>query len=176
MTTALLVIIAVMWLPVALLNLGKGEAKGTGAATGFVGGIVVLGAIIQAAVFKDSFTAGLLFAHGILYCCVSYALLAGLEDLRSVGNVSLTVAVISAIYMILFFTGGPVMADGTQLVGKSNYLAMACLGYAVLTFEVWMAFYGKLSGGVVGWSLILWIPVGLWVPAFSLMTAGKLPF
>ena len=30
MTTSILVIIAVMWLPVALLNLGKGEAKGTG--------------------------------------------------------------------------------------------------------------------------------------------------
>ena len=66
-----------MWLPVALLNLGKGEAKGTGAVTGFVGVVVVLGAFIQAAVFKDNFTAGLLFAHGILYCSVSYALLTG---------------------------------------------------------------------------------------------------
>jgi hypothetical protein len=176
MTTALLVIIAVMWLPVALLNLEKGEAKGTGAATGFVGVVVVLGAIIQAAVFKDGFTAGLLFAHGILYCCVSYALLTGLEDLRSIGNVSLTVAIISAIYMVLFFTGGPVTADGAQLVGKSNYLAFACMGYAVLTFEVWLAFYGKLSGGVVAWSLIIWIPVGLWIPSFSLMATGKLPF
>ena len=176
MTTALLVIIAVMWLPVALLNLGKGEAKGTGAACGFVGLIVVLGAIIQAAVFKDAFVAALLFAHGILYCCVSYALLTGLEDLRSVGNVSLTVALISAIYMILFYTGGPTLADGSQLVGKSMYLAMACLGYAKLTFEVWLAFYGKLSGGVVAWSLVIWVPVGLWVPAFWLMTAGTLPF
>jgi hypothetical protein len=176
MTTALLVIIAVMWLPVALLNLGKGEAKGTGAATGIVGLVVVLGAIIQAAVFKDAFTAGLLFAHGILYCCVSYALLTGLQDLRSVGNVSLTVALISAIYMILFYTGGPTMADGKQLVAQSMYLAMACLGYAVLTFEVWLAFYGKLSGGVVAWSLMLWIPIGLWIPAFYLMAAGTLPF
>lgn len=176
MTTALLVIIAVMWLPVALLNLGKGEAKGTGAATGIVGLVVVLGAIIQAAVFKDAFTAGLLFAHGILYCCVAYALLTGLQDLRSVGNVSLTVALISAIYMILFYTGGPTMADGKQLVAPSMYLAMACLGYAVLTFEVWLAFYGKLSGGVVAWSLMLWIPIGLWIPAFYLMAAGTLPF
>jgi hypothetical protein len=169
MTTALLVAIAVMWLPVALLNLGKGEAKGTGAATGFVGAVVVLGAIIQAAVFKDAFTAGLLFAHGILYCCVSYALLVGLEDLRSVGNVSLTVALISCIYMILFYTGA-------ANIGKSNYLALACLGYAVLTFEVWLAFYGKLSGGVVAWSLIIWVPVGLWIPAFLLMAGKPLPF
>lgn len=176
MTTALLVVIAVMWLPVALLNLGKGEAKGTGAATGFVGAVVVIGAILQAAVFKDSFTAGLLFAHGILYLCVSYALLTGLEDLRSVGNVSLTVAIISAIYMVLFYTGGPMMPDGKQLVGKSDYLAMACLGYTVLTTEVWMAFHGKMSGGVVAWSLIIWVPVGLFIPAFWLMAAGKLPF
>ncbi|MBI5602494.1 MAG: transporter [Deltaproteobacteria bacterium] len=176
MTTALLIAIAVMWLPVALLNLGKGEAKGTGAATGFVGIVVVLGAILQAAVFKDAFTAGLLFAHGILYCCVAYALLAGLTDLRSVGNVSLTVAFISTIYMFLFLTGGPVMADGKQLVGQSSYLAMTCLGYAVLTFEVWLAFYGKIGAGVVAWSLIIWVPVGLWIPAFWLLAAGKLPF
>jgi hypothetical protein len=176
MTTALLVVIAVMWLPVALLNLGKGEPKGTGAATGFVGAVVVIGALIQAAVFKDPFTAGLLFAHGILYLCVAYALLAGLQDFRSVGNVSLTVALVSAIYMILFYTGGPVLADGAQLVGKSNYLALACLGYAVLTFEVWLAFHGKLGGRVVAWSLILWVPIGLWIPAFWLMAAGTLPF
>jgi putative amide transporter protein len=176
MTTALLVLIALMWLPVALLNLGKGEAKGTGIVTGVVGGVVVLGAIIQAAVFKDAFTAGLLFAHGILYCCVSYALLVGLEDLRSVGNVSLTVALISAIYMILFYTGGPVLPDGSQLVGQSMYLALACLGYAILTFEVFLAFHGKLGGGVVAWSLIIWVPVGLWIPAFWLMAAGTLPF
>ena len=176
MTTALLVAIAVMWLPIALLNLGQGEPKGTGAATGFVGAIVVIGAIIQAAVFKDAFTAGLLFAHGILYLTVSYALLAGLQDMRSVGNVSLTVALVSFIYMVLFFTGGPLLANGSQLVAKSNYLAMACLGYTVLTFEVWLAFHGKLGGPVVAWSLILWVPIGLWIPAFSLMAVGTLPF
>ena len=37
MTLAMLVLIAVMWIPVALLFLGHGEAKGTGAATGIVG-------------------------------------------------------------------------------------------------------------------------------------------
>ena len=51
MTTAILVLIAVMWLPVALLNLGYGEAKGTGAATAVVGILVVLGATLQAASF-----------------------------------------------------------------------------------------------------------------------------
>ncbi|QGY40155.1 transporter [Pseudodesulfovibrio cashew] len=176
MTTALLVLIAVMWIPVALLNIGKGEPKGTGAVSALVGVIVVFGAILQAAVFGDAFTAGLLFAHGILYCCVGYALLTGLEDLRSVGNVSLTVALISAIYALCFYYGGPVMPDGTRLVAPSMYLAMACVGYTVLTLEVWMAFYGKLNPGVVAWSLLIWVPIGLWIPAFYLMTAGTLPF
>lgn len=175
MTTAILVLIAVMWLPVALLNLGYGEAKGTGAATAVVGILVVLGAILQAAIFKDSFTAGLLFAHGILYCCIAYALLTGLEDMRSIGNVSLTVAIISAVYMILFYTGS-VDAAGKVLVGKSNYLALACLGYTVLTLEVWLAFYGKLPAKIVAVSLMVWVVVGLWVPAFSLMSKGALPF
>lgn len=176
MTTAMLVVIAVMWIPVALLNMGKGEPKGTGAVSGLVGIIVIIGAIIQAAIFKDAFTSALLFAHGVLYCCVGYALLAGLEDLRSVGNVSLAVALISLIYMLLFYTGGPVMADGSRLVAKSNYLALACLGYVILTLQVWLAFHGKLRPHVVAWSLLLWVPVGLWVPAFWLMAAGKLPF
>ncbi len=176
MTTAILVLIAVMWLPVALTNLGKGEAKGTGAVCGIVGVIVIVGAMLQAAVFKDGFTAGLLFAHGILYCCISYALLTGLEDLRSVGNVSLTTALISTIYMVLFFTGGPVLEGGKQLIPKSNYLSFACLGYAVLTYEVWLAFYGKLSATVVAYSLIIWVVLGLWIPAFWLMAAGTLPF
>jgi hypothetical protein len=175
MTLAVLVAISVMWLPVAILFLGKGEAKGTGAATGFVGAVVVIGAILQAAVFKDPFTAGLLFVHGLLYCTVAYALLAGLDDLRSVGNVSLTVAIVSAIYMVIFFTGGPEVA-GKQLVAKSNFFAMACLGYTVLTLEVWLNAYGKFPAAALAWSLIIWAFVGLWLPAFSLMVTGTLPF
>ena len=54
-----------MWVPVAILFLGKGEAKGTGAITGFVGITVVLGAFLQTAVFKDPFTGGLLFAQAL---------------------------------------------------------------------------------------------------------------
>jgi hypothetical protein len=175
MTLALLVTISVMWLPVAIFFLGRGEAKGTGAVTAFVGVVVVLGAVLQAAVFKDPFTAGLLFVHGILYCTVGYALLSGLGDLRSVGNVSLTVALVSAIYMVLFYTGGPIV-DGKQLVAKSNYLALACAGYTVLTVEVWLNAYGKFPARGLAVSLIAWVFVGLWAPAFWLMTAGHLPF
>lgn len=176
MTLAILVAISVMWLPVAILFLGKGEPKGTGAATAFVGAVVVIGAILQAAVFKDPFVAGLLFVHGLLYCTVAYALLTGLEDLRSVGNVSLTVAIVSLIYMVIFFTGGPVMADGKQLVAKSNFFGVACLGYAVLTLEVWLNAYGRFPASGLAWSLIVWSFVGLWLPAFSLMVTGTLPF
>jgi hypothetical protein len=163
-----------MWIPVAILFLGKGEAKGTGAVTGVVGAVVVIGAMIQAAVFKDGFVAGLLFVHGILYCTVAYALLAGLTDLRSVGNVSLTVALVSAIYMVLFFTGGTT-PDGTVLVGKSNYFALACAGYVGLTLEVWLNAYGMLSAKLLAWSLIFWAFIGLYIPAFSLMAYGTLP-
>jgi len=175
MTLAILVAISLMWISVAILFLGKGEAKGTGAITSFVGLVVVLGAFIQTALFKDAFTGGLLFAHGLLYCTVGYALLAGLEDLRSVGNVSLAVALISAVYMVIFYTGGTA-ADGSVLVGASNYFALACAGYTVLTLEVWLNAYGKLKASTLAWSLIIWVPIGLWVPAFMLMAKGALPF
>lgn len=175
MTLAILIAISLMWISVAILFLGKGEAKGTGAITAFVGLVVVLGAFLQTALFKDPFTGGLLFAHGLLYCTVAYALLAGLEDLRSVGNVSLAVALISAIYMVLFFTGGT-GADGSVLVGKSNYFAFACLGYTILTLEVWLNAYGKVKASTLAWSLIVWVPIGLWVPAFMLLSTGRLPF
>ena len=176
MAMPVLIAIGAMWLAVAIFFLGKGEAKGTGAITGFVGAVTVVGAILEAAVFKGPFVAGLLFAHGIFYCAVSFALLSGLEDLRSVGNVSLYTALVSVIYMIIFFTGGPVMEGGKLLVAKSNYLAFACAGYAALTFMVWLNAYGKFPTPVLAWSLIIWVMFGLWVPAFYMMTAGAFPF
>ncbi|MDQ7782565.1 MAG: AmiS/UreI family transporter [Desulfomonilaceae bacterium] len=176
MTVAILIAISAMWTSVALFFLGKGEAKGTGAICGFVGATTVLGAFLQAAVFNDPFVAGLLFVHGLFYCAVGYALLAGLDDLRSVGNVSLNTAIVSVIYMIIFFTGGPVLEGGKQLVVKSNYLAFACAGYAALTFMVWLNANGKFPAGLLAWSLLVWVVLGLWVPAFYLMVGGALPF
>ena len=176
MTLPVLIAISIMWLPLAIFFLGKGEAKSTGATCGLVGIVVVVGAILQAAIFKDGFTAGLLFAHGLLYIVTSYALVNGIEDLRTVGNVGLTVAIVSFIYMILFFTGGPVLADGKQLVAKSNYFAFACLGYVILTLEVWGIGYGKDLGKLFAWSLIVWAAVGLYIPAFWLLVSGTLPF
>lgn len=53
MTIPVLIAISLMWVPVGFLFLGIGEAKATGAVTGFVGALVVVGAFLQAAVFKD---------------------------------------------------------------------------------------------------------------------------
>lgn len=168
MTLAMLVLIAVMWIPVALLFLGYGEAKGTGAATGIVGLCVVIAAMIQTAQ-GDPFGGALIFAHGTLYICVAYALLTGLADMRSVGNVSLTVAIISAIYAYIWLVG-------TTKVPATPYLGMCAVGYTVLTLEVWLNAYGKFPAKLLAWSLLIWAVIGLWIPTFSLMTKAALPF
>jgi putative amide transporter protein len=172
MTLAVLVAISAMWFSVAVLFLGKGEAKGTGFITALVGAITVVGSILQAAVFKDQFTAGLLFVHGIFYCSVAYALLAGLEDLRSVGNVSLNTCIVSVIYMLIFFFGGPEVG-GKLLVAPSAYLAFACLIYAILTLMVTLNAYGKFPAKALAVSLLVGVVFGLWIPAFYLMVAGR---
>jgi putative amide transporter protein len=164
MTLVILIAISLMWLPVALLFLGFGEAKGTGAITAFVGICVVVSAFINA-IQGDAFTGGLLIAHGLLYCTVAYALLAGLESMASVGNVSLTVAIVSFVYMILYAT-----------VIKNGYFTFAAAGYTVLTLEVWLNAYGKFSAKALAWSLIIWVPCGLLYPAFTLLAGKPLPF
>lgn len=174
MTLAALIAISLMWVALALTFMGKGEGKATGAISGLVGLLTVIIGVLEG-VSGNSFGAGLLYAHGLLYIVTCYALLAGLEDLRSVGNVSLAVMVISAIYAVVWATGGP-MVDGKQLVAKVPYLAMCAAGYTVLTFEVFLLGHGKLNPKVLALSLLIWAVVGLWVPAFYLLVAGKLPF
>jgi hypothetical protein len=48
--------------------------------------------------------------------------------------------------------------------------------YAILTYEVFLNCYGKLSGKILAWSLIIGVVVSLWIPAFWILVAGKLPF
>lgn len=163
MVVPALIMISLMWLTVALLNLGYGEAKGTGFISGIVGILTVASGFADG-VMGDALGAGLLFSHGLLYICVAYALLAGLENLKSIGNVSLTVALISTIYAYIHF------------MNDVPYLGMMATGYAVLTFMVWLNFYGKLSGKLLAWALIIWIPIGLWIPAFLLGLGKALPF
>ncbi len=176
MVEAILMAISLMWFPVGLLLLGYGEAKGTGALVIVVGILVLVSAVIEAAVFKDPFLAALLFAYGLFYFIVGYTLFAGLENMKAAGNASFTLIPISIIYMILSLTGGPVLEGGKQLVGKSNFLALACAGYTVLYIMVWLNAYEKFSAKTLGVSLLVWTVVGLWIPAFWLLAAGKLPF
>jgi hypothetical protein len=176
MVEAMLMAISLMWVPVGLLLLGYGEAKGTGALVIVVGILVLVSAVIEAAVFKDPFLAALLFAYGLFYFIVGYSLFAGLENMKAAGNASLTLVPITIIYMILSFTGGPVLESGKQLVGKSNFLALACAGYTVLYVMVWLNAYEKFSAKALGVSLLVWTVVGLWIPSFWLLAAGKLPF
>jgi hypothetical protein len=176
MIIPVVVVISCMWLPVALLFLDKGEAKGTGFITGIVGALTLICSIIHAAVFKDVVLPTLLFMHGTFYCSVSWALYTGQEDLRSVGNVSLATAIVSTIFTILFITGGPILEGGKQLIAPSKYMVLACAGYAALTYMVWLNAFGKFSAKTLAYCLILWVVVGLWIPAFWLMAAGKLPF
>ena len=61
MVESILMAISLMWFPVGLLLLGKGEPKGTGALVLMVGTLVLVSAVIEAAVFKDPFLAALLF-------------------------------------------------------------------------------------------------------------------
>ena len=176
MVEAILMAISLMWFPVGLLLLGYGEAKGTGALVIVVGVLVLVSAVIEAAVFKDPFLGALLFAYGLFYFIVGYTLFAGLENMKAAGNASLTLVPITIIYMILSFTGGPVLESGKQLVGKSNFLALACAGYTVLYVMVWLNAYEKFSAKALGVSLLVWTVVGLWIPSFWLLAAGKLPF
>ena len=176
MVEATLMAISLMWFPVGLLLLGKGEAKGTGALTIAVGVLVLGAAVIQAAVFKDPFIAALLFAYGLFYFIVGYTLFAGLENSYAMANASLTLVPISIVYMILALTGGPVLEGGKQLIAKSNFLALACAGYTVLYIMVWLNGYGKFSAKTLGASLLVWTVVGLWIPSFWLMAKGALPF
>jgi len=176
MVEATLMAISLMWFPVGFLLLGKGEPKGTGALVLMVGTLVLVSAVIEAAVFKDPFLAALLFAYGLFYCIVGYSLFAELPNMQAAGNASFTLIPITIVYMILAFTGGPVLEGGKQLVAKSDFLALACAGYAVLYIMVWLNAYEKFSAKILGVSLLIWTVVGLWIPAFWLLAAGKLPF
>lgn len=176
MVEPILMAISLMWFPVGMLLLGKGEPKGTGALVLMVGTLVLVSAVIQAAVFKDPYLGALLFAYGLFYCIVGYTLFAGLPNMQAAGNASFTLIPITLVYMILAYTGGPILEDGKQMVGKSDFLALACAGYAVLYIMVWLNAYEKLSAKTLGVSLLVWTVVGLWVPSFWLLTLGKLPF
>jgi hypothetical protein len=106
---------------------------------------------------------------------VGWSFMTQQKDLRPMGNVALTTALGSTIYCIVWLVGGP-NVNGAPLVAKSLYLALAAAIYAILTYEVFLNAYGKLSGKILGYSLIIGVIVSLWIPAFWLLILGKLPF
>ena len=176
MTLALLLLICMMWVPVGLFFLGHGEAKSTGFVTAVVGILVVIGAILQAAIFADPFTAGLLFVFGVLYLQTAHALWTGLEDMRTVGNGALVVAIVCAMYAYLFFTGGGVKADGSTIIGITPYLGFMNVTFVVICLTVVGVTYGKLSAKLAAYMFLVLSFTCLFVPAIGLMGFGKLPF
>jgi hypothetical protein len=165
-----------MWVPVGMLFLGFGEAKSTGFVTAVVGVLVVIGAILQAATFKDPFTAGLLFVFGVLYLQTAHALLTGLEDMRTVGNGAFVVAVVCAVYAYLFFTGGGVKPDGKTMIDVVPYLGFMNVTFVVICLTVVGVTYGKVSAKIAAVMFLVLSFTCLLVPAIGLMGFGKLPF
>ena len=176
MTLALLVLISIMWVPVGLFFLGFGEVKSTGFVSIIVGSLVVIGAILQAAVFTDPFTAGLLFVFGVLYLQTGHALMTGVTDLRTVGNGALLVGIVCAVYAYFFYTGGGVKPDGKTFIGVAPYLAFMNVTFVVICFTVTGVTYGKINAKVAAVMFLVLSFTCLLVPAFDLMAYGKLPF
>ncbi|MCJ7797763.1 MAG: transporter [Thermoleophilia bacterium] len=175
MTPAILIFIALMWFPTALLILGHGEPQATGLIDLVVGFFVVIGATLQATFYHDVWTAGLLYVHGMLYMTVGYSFITGQTNLRPMGNVSLITGIVTAVYALVWLIGGPDV-DGAPLVAQNWSLFIMATIYAILTYEVTLNCYGKLSGKVLAWSLIIAIPISLFIPAFWILVDGKLPF
>jgi len=176
MTLALLLLICMMWVPVGLFFLGYGEAKSTGFVTAVVGILVVIGAILQAAIFADPFTAGLLFVFGVLYLQTAHALWVGLEDMRTVGNGALVVAIVCAMYAFLFFTGGGVKPDGETIVAITPYLGFMNATFVVICLTVVGVTYGKVNAKIAAYMFLVLSFTCLFVPAIGLMGFGTLPF
>ncbi len=168
MTPAILVMISMMWIPLGLLFLGKGEAKSCGFITSLVGIMTLIAAFYQSA-NADLFTGAALFAFGILYLSVGYALMTGVEDMRSIANLALVVGLVCAISSYMLFTG-------TANVAPVNYLGFMFAAFTVLCVAVFGNGYGKISGPVVAWLLIVEALICLILPAYTLMGSGTLPF
>lgn len=174
MTLVILVVISMMWIPVGLFFLGTGDAKTCGMMTLCVGIITVLGGFWHAiAPVPNLWDASILIPFGLLYLVIAHALLWGVENMKSVGNASLMLSILCAIYCIANLNGYP---DGMAKIAPTPYLAFMFATFTVLTALVWANCYGKISGKVVGGLLLVLTFTGLIIPVFSLFLFGKLPF
>lgn len=174
MTLALLIVISLMWFPLGLLFLGTGDGKSCGAISLIVGIVTTIGGFLQCLPpFNDSWTGAILIVFGVFYMLVAHALLWGVENMKSVGNCSLMVAIICALYFVANLTGFP---NGLAKCAATPYLAFMFATFVILTLAVWANAYGKMGAKVVGFLLIIFAFTGLIIPAFSLYLAGKFPF
>lgn len=174
MTLVILVAISMMWFPVGLFFLGSGDAKTCGMMTFCVGIVTVLGGFVQALLpTPNLWDASILIPFGLLYLVIGHALLWGVENMKSVGNASLMLSALCAIYSLANLRGFP---EGLGKVAPSPYLAFMFATFTVLTALVWANCHDKLSGKVVGGLLIILNITGLIVPVFSLYLFGALPF
>jgi hypothetical protein len=160
MTPALLVMISIMWIPLGMLFLGQGEAKSSGFVTSVVGILTIIGGFFQG-MQGDLLTAAALLVFGILYLQVAHALLTGVTDMRTVGWGAITVAIVCLFSAVIIGTG---------------YLAFMFLTFVILCLAVFLNSYGKLSGKVVGWMLIILALICLIYPGYALMGNYNLPF
>jgi len=174
MTLVILVVISMMWIPVGIFFLGSGDAKTCGMMTFSVGILTILGGLYQAvAPTPNLWDASILIPFGLLYIVIGHALLFGVENMKSVGNASLMLSILCAIYCIANLNGYP---DGLAKVPAVPYLAFMFATFTVLTALVWGNCYGKISGKLVGGLLIVLTFTGLIIPVFSLYLFGAFPF
>ena len=175
MTLVLLIAISMMWFPVGLFFLGTGDGKTCGMITFCVGIVTTIGGIIQGAPPTANFwDAAILIAFGLLYLVIAHALLWGVENMKSVGNTSAMLAILCAVYSLVNFTGSAPKA--LAKVPPTPYLGFMFATFTVLLMLVWANCYGKISGKVVGGSLIILNFLCLVLPAIGLFAYGWLPF
>lgn len=160
MTPALLVMISIMWIPLGMLFWGHGDARSSGFVTALVGILTIIGGFYQAAQ-NDLLTAAALLVFGILYLQVAHALLAGVEDMRTVGWGAIVVGIVCVISAVIIGSG---------------YLAFMFITFVILCLAVFLNCYGKLSGKIVGSLLIILALICLIYPGYALMGHYNLPF
>lgn len=174
MTLVLLLAATMMWFPLGLFFLGTGDAKTSGMITFCLGVVFTIGGLISATgATPNLWDASILISFGLLFLVIGHALLWGVENMKTVGNASLMLAILCAIYSIANLFDFP---EGLAKVAATPYLAFMFGTWTVLLVSVWAYCYDKVSGTVVGWMLIILSFVCLVVPVFSLFLLGKLPF
>ncbi|MRR57372.1 MAG: hypothetical protein EG824_04050 [Deltaproteobacteria bacterium] len=174
MTLVILIAISMMWFPIGLFFLGTGDAKTCGMMTLCVGLVTTIGGMLTGFIPPGNlWDAAILIAFGLLYLVIAHALLWGVENMKSVGNASLMLAILCALYCVANLNGYP---EGLVKVAATPYLAFMFATFTVLLVAVWANCYEKIPGKVVGWMLIVLNFLCLILPVFDLFLFGKLPF